>query len=215
MSWFGGKKKKEDATPQEAIQRLRTTEEMLQKKSDFLETKIMQEMKTAKTAGLKNKRVALNALKRKKRYEAQLNQIDGTLSTIEFQREALENANTNTEVLKNMGFAAKALKSAHDELGDIDSVHDLMDDINEQQELATEISDAISRPVGFGNEIDDDDLLAELESMEQEAMDEAMLDVPNVDSVMTDLPSVPTSAPTRQVQEEEDEDMAALAAWAT
>ena len=60
--------------------------------------------------------MALNALKRKKRLEKQLAQIDGTLSTIEFQREALENANTNTEVLKNMGFAAKALKSAHQQL---------------------------------------------------------------------------------------------------
>lgn len=59
---------------------------------------------------------ALQALKRKKRYEKQLTQIDGTLSTIEFQREALENANTNTEVLKNMGFAAKAMKAAHDNM---------------------------------------------------------------------------------------------------
>ena len=41
---------------------------MLQKKSDFLEGKIIQELKTAKNAGLKNKRVALNALKRKRRY---------------------------------------------------------------------------------------------------------------------------------------------------
>lgn len=59
---------------------------------------------------------ALQALKRKKRYEKQLAQIDGTLSTIEFQREALENANTSNEVLKNMGFAAKALKAAHKDL---------------------------------------------------------------------------------------------------
>lgn len=59
---------------------------------------------------------ALQALKRKKRYEKQLAQIDGTLSTIEFQREALENANTNTEVLKNMGFAAKAMKTAHENM---------------------------------------------------------------------------------------------------
>ncbi len=57
--------------------------------------------------------VALAALKRKKRYEKQLQQIDGTLSTIEFQREALENASTNTEVLNVMGAAAKALKVAH------------------------------------------------------------------------------------------------------
>lgn len=51
-----------------------------------------------------------------------MNKIDGTLCTIEFQREALENANTNTEVLKNMGFAAKALEGAHKEIGDIDKV---------------------------------------------------------------------------------------------
>lgn len=56
---------------------------------------------------------ALQALKRKKRYEKQLQQIDGTLSTIEFQREALENASTNTEVLNVMGSAAKALQAAH------------------------------------------------------------------------------------------------------
>ena len=56
---------------------------------------------------------ALQALKRKKRYEKQLQQIDGTLSTIEFQRDALENASTNTEVLRVMGDAAKALKAAH------------------------------------------------------------------------------------------------------
>ena len=59
---------------------------------------------------------ALMCLKRKKRLEKQLAQIDGTLSTIEFQREALENASTNTEVLKNMSYAAKALKSAHQQL---------------------------------------------------------------------------------------------------
>lgn len=63
-------------------------------------------------------KAALQALKRKKRYEKQLAQIDGTLSTIEYQREALENANTNTEVLKNMGYAAKAMKNAHQNMYD-------------------------------------------------------------------------------------------------
>lgn len=59
---------------------------------------------------------ALQALKRKKRLEQQLTQIDGTLSTIEFQREALENSHTNTEVLKNMGYAAKAMKHVHENM---------------------------------------------------------------------------------------------------
>jgi hypothetical protein len=54
---------------------------------------------------------AIQALKRKKRYEKQLQQIDGTLSTIEMQRQALEEANTNTAVLQTMKNAADALKA--------------------------------------------------------------------------------------------------------
>jgi charged multivesicular body protein 4 len=60
--------------------------------------------------------VAIQALKRKKRYEAQLQQIDGTLSTLEFQREVLENASSNAEVLKVMGDASKAFKNANQNL---------------------------------------------------------------------------------------------------
>uniref|UniRef100_U3JTW0 Charged multivesicular body protein 4B n=1 Tax=Ficedula albicollis TaxID=59894 RepID=U3JTW0_FICAL len=132
---------------------------------------------------------ALQALKRKKRYEKQLAQIDGTLSTIEFQREALENANTNTEVLKNMGFAAKAMKAAHDNM-DIDKVDELMQDIAEQQELADEISTAISKPVGFGEEFDEDELMAELEELEQEELDKNLLEISGPETVP--LPNVPS-----------------------
>lgn len=38
---------------------------------------------------------------------------------------------------------------------DIDKVDELMQDIAEQQELADEISTAISKPVGFGEEFDE------------------------------------------------------------
>ena len=55
------------------------------------------------------------------RYDKQLQQIDGTMSTIEMQREALEGANTNTAVLKTMNDAAKALKKANADL-DVDKV---------------------------------------------------------------------------------------------
>ncbi|XP_029948501.1 charged multivesicular body protein 4b-like [Salarias fasciatus] len=209
----GGKGGKQP-TPQEAIQRLRETEEMLSKKQDFLEKKIEQELLTAKKNGTKNKRAALLALKRKKRYEKQLAQIDGTLSTIEFQRDALENANTNTEVLKNMGFAADAMKAAHGHM-DINKVDDLMADITEQQEIAQEISDVISRPVGFGEDYDEDELMAELEELEQEELDKNLLEIEGTEDVP--LPSVPsTSLPSRPAkkQEEEDDEMADLEAWA-
>ncbi|XP_030071867.1 charged multivesicular body protein 4c [Microcaecilia unicolor] len=198
-------------TPQEALGRLRETEEMLTKKQEYLEKKIEQELATARKHGTKNKRAALQALKRKKRLEKQLVQIDGTLSTIEFQREALENSHTNTEVLKNMGYAAKAMKAAHANM-DLDKIDSLMQDIHEQQDIAQEISDAISRPAGFGEEFDEDDLMAELEELEQEELNKHMANVrlPSVPS--TSLPSRP--ATSRKRVEDEDE-MKQLAAWAT
>jgi len=220
MSWlakaFGVKKGGKSPSPQEAIQKLRETEEMLQKKADFLETKVTKELNIAKQHGTKNpqsKRIALQALKRKKRYEKQLLQIDGTLSTIEFQREALENATTNTEVLGVMGEAAKALQGAHKNM-DIDQVQELMDNVAEQNEIANEISEAISNPIGFGQDIDEDDLLAELEEIEQEEINEKLLDI---GSPSIDLPSVPTAdLPTPTATKDvEDEDLKELMQWAT
>lgn len=112
----------------------------------------------------------------------------GTLTTIEYQREALENANTNTEVLKIMGGAAKALKQAHNNM-DIDKVEDLMDEVREQQQIADEISNVISNPIGFGQDVDDDDLLKELEELEQEELDKQLLETGEPET----LPEVPSA----------------------
>ncbi|XP_068604060.1 charged multivesicular body protein 4c [Brachionichthys hirsutus] len=205
-------------SPQEAINKLRETEEMLTKKQDFLEKRIDQEILIAKKNGTKNKRLSLQALKRKKRFEQQLTQIDGTLSTIEFQREALENSHTNTEVLKNMGFASKALKHVHENL-DIDNIDDMMQDITEQQDMAKEISEVISRP--FGETYDEDELLAELEELEQEELDDSMKTMGGLPSVPSaSLPAVRPSQRHRMREStkkrvEEDDDVRMLASWAT
>ena len=53
---FGGGKKGEPPSPQQAIQKLRETEEMLSKKSEYLEKKIERELAIAKKSGMKNKR---------------------------------------------------------------------------------------------------------------------------------------------------------------
>lgn len=198
-------------TPQEAIHKLRETEDMLTKKQAFLEQKIDLEIATAKKHGTKNKRAALQALKRKKRYEEQLKQIDGTLSTIEFQREALENSHTNTEVLKNMGYAAKAMKKVHESL-DVNNVEDLMLDISEQQDIAREISDAIGGPIG--EQYDEDELLAELAELEEEELEDTMGALPSVPS--SKLPTArhgQRSSARRKV--EEDNDMRMLESWGT
>jgi len=216
---FGGKGKAQPVTSGEAIQKLRDTEDMLMKKQDFLEKKIEQEVATARKNAKTNKRAALQALKRKKRYDSQLQQIDGTMSTIEMQREALEGANTNTAVLTTMNDAAKALKSANKGM-DVDNVQEMMDDIAEQQDVAKEIADAIANPVAFGQEFDEDELEAELDALgdeleleEQEALDDQMLNIGPLPSVPA--AQVPTVVQPAKKKVEEDDDMAELAAWAS
>lgn len=52
----GGKKEEKGPSTEEAIQNLRSTEEMLIKKQEFLEKKIEQEVAIAKKNGTTNKR---------------------------------------------------------------------------------------------------------------------------------------------------------------
>ncbi|NWS41353.1 CHM4C protein, partial [Probosciger aterrimus] len=200
-------------SPQEALARLRETEEMLSKKQVYLETRIERELTLARQHGTKNKRAALQALKRKKRYEKQLSQIDGTLSTIEFQREALENSHTNTEVLKNMGYAAQAMKKVHENILTSKKIHLVkMLTLGKRRDL----------PRGCDSWMAEDELMAELEELEQEELNKGMRDVrlPSVPS--TSLPSRPVdgycysvfAASTRKRAEDEDE-MKKLAAWAS
>lgn len=131
--------------------------------------------------------VALQALKRKKRYETQLEQLQGQLTTIEVQREALENANTNQAVLETMKGAADALKKTHKDMN-VDNVHELMDDIAEQNDVANEISQAISSGI-IGTAVDDDELAKELEALEQEELDKDLLNVGPTPNKLPDVPS--------------------------
>mgnify|MGYP001133229530 CR=1 FL=1 len=214
---FGGKKEASAATPQESIQKLLDTEELLMKKQAFLETKIKEEIQTAVKHGTKNKRAALMALNRKRQHEKNLSHIDGVLQTLEFQRQALENASTNAEVLNVMSAASKTLKQSHNNM-DIDQVHDLMEDIAEQQDVANEIAEAISNPVGFGSAIDDDDLLAELNALEQEELDKQLIEA---QPAPVSLPSVPSHGLPTAVEKpsssraKEQDDLDALSNWAS
>ncbi|XP_022348574.1 charged multivesicular body protein 4a [Enhydra lutris kenyoni] len=207
---FGTGKKEKGPTPEEAIQKLKDTEKILIKKQEFLEQRIQQELQMAKKHGIKNKRAALQALRRKKRLEQQLAQTDGTLSTLEFQREAIENATTNAEVVRTMELAAQGMKKAYQDM-DIDKVDELMADITEQQEVAQQISDAISQPVGFGDVVDEDELLEELEELEQEELARDLLTVGDKEEEPPiELPSVPSTHLPAGPAPEADEDEEAL-----
>ncbi|XP_001607499.1 charged multivesicular body protein 4b-like [Nasonia vitripennis] len=186
-----GKKKKitMQKTADEAIQELRKIEELLGKRQDFLESKMKQEETIARQNSNKNKRAAIQALKRRRRFAKQLQQIDARLSTLEMQREALESANTHTAVLTTMKNAADALRAAYQNM-DVDQVHDMMGDIAEQQDLAEELANAISNPA-FGQEVDEAELEKELDELEQEEVQRKLLTL-RIDT--GELPDVPATA---------------------
>eukprot|EP01116_Phalansterium_solitarium_P003312 TRINITY_DN14137_c0_g1_i1.p1 TRINITY_DN14137_c0_g1~~TRINITY_DN14137_c0_g1_i1.p1 ORF type:complete len:221 (+),score=31.18 TRINITY_DN14137_c0_g1_i1:143-805(+) len=216
MPLFGSKKKA--PPPKESIAKLRETLDMLEKREGFLQKKADAEIANAKKfMQQKNKRAALMCLKRKKTYEAQMEKLSGARMTIETQVMALEGANVNMETIKAMKAGAASLKGIHQDMN-IDQVDDVMDDIREQMDLATEISDAISQPLG-GEVYDEDELLNELEELEQESLDEQFLGglnkapaVPSGKLPVAATPS-PAAAPSKsKAQVDEDAELAALEA---
>lgn len=125
-------------------------------------------------------------------------QVQGTLTTIETQREALENANTNAAVLDTMKGAADALKKTHKDMN-VDNVHEMMDDIAEQNDVANEISNAISNGI-ITSTVDEDELAKELEELEQEELDKDLLNVGPATNKLPDVPS--TDLPTTSKDKE-------------
>lgn len=211
-SMFSKSSKEKPPTPQEAIQKIRDVEDLLNKKSQYIEKKIQDELDVARKNGVKNKRVALQALKRKKRYEEQLTKIDGTLTTLEYQREVLESASTNAQVIRVMSDATKAFKSANSNM-DVDKVHDIMDDIAEQQQIAEEISGAISNPIGFDQNVDEDELLRELEELQDQDLEDELLKIPDAPS--HNLPTANKVKPsTSKVKNDDEDELSKMAAWA-
>ncbi|KAI9276210.1 Snf7-domain-containing protein [Sporodiniella umbellata] len=213
MNLFFGKAKSK-TTAKDAIYKLRETLDMLEKRQSFLEIKAENELKTAKLNATKNRRVALMALKRKKAYEGNIEKINGARMTIETQMMAIENANVNLETMGAMRAGAEAMKNIHGSM-DIDKVDSTMDDIRDQMDIANEISEAISRPVGASDELDEDELLNELEELEQEELDAKMLETP---SPVVSAPNVPLHTPvnahksTSATEDDEEAELRALQA---
>ena len=158
---------------EEVMQKLKQTEMMLEKKQEYLDMKYDDENAIARKHARTSKRLALQALKRRKRVEERLRKIDGALTILEFQREALENVETNTELFKILNYTARGtLRDAQQAL-DTEDFHDTNDAIHEQTEISKEISEAVcgvgsNQDFDDDNGDDDDELRAELEAIGQE-----------------------------------------------
>ncbi|KAL5047996.1 vacuolar-sorting protein snf7 [Aspergillus fruticulosus] len=220
-SWFGGaaaQKRKE--APKNAILQLRSHLDMLQKREKHLENQMNEQEAIAKKNVTTNKNAAKAALRRKKVHEKNLEQTQAQIVQLEQQIYSIEAANINHETLAAMKAAGAAMEKIHNGMT-VEQVDETMtrDKLRELQTVNDEIAIAITNP-GFGEQVDEEDLDAELEGMEQEAMDERMLHtgtVPladqlnrlpapaNAERSRLQLTSIPLAAKAKQKEEEDEE----------
>jgi len=171
MSWFGARRDPKQSA-RDAIVNLRQQLQMIEKKEEYLQKKIAEELKKAKANAVTNKQVATAALKRKKASEVELDRLAGTRLQLEMQVNTLESANLNAETMAAMKRGADALKVIHNGMT-VDQVDATMNEVIQQREIAEDIAGIISNPIS-GDPIDEDELLEELNNLEQEQLDERL-----------------------------------------
>lgn len=113
--------------------------------------------------------------------------------TLETQVMNLESAAQNAETFKAMQAGKVAMSNIRKDT-DIGKVDELMDDIKEEMDMASEISGALAQPID-PLMADDDELLAELELLGANDVDEQLLSRPvatkDDDMMVSTFPNVP------------------------
>ncbi|KAK5868022.1 hypothetical protein PBY51_012469 [Eleginops maclovinus] len=175
----------EKLTKQEETETLSDREELLMKKREFLRKKVDQEFLFAKNNSRKNRRAALQALRRKKWYEKHLKYID---------------------------CAVKAMKSAHAHLEIVNKLNDVMKNITEEPDLTQDISETLLSSAGFEVEFDEDELLAELQRLEM-SVDESVLNKDKTEKRLSSTAS--PSQPAMTEEEDIEGDLERLRSWAS
>ncbi|OJJ47549.1 hypothetical protein ASPZODRAFT_131072 [Penicilliopsis zonata CBS 506.65] len=208
-SWFGGAaaQKRKDA-PKNAILGLREQLDMLQKREKHLENQMEEQDAVARKNISTNKNAAKAALRRKKVHEKNLEQTTAQIAQLEQQIYSIEAANINLETLKAMQNAGTAMAQIHGNLT-VEKIDETMDKLREQHQLSEEISQAITN-TPLGEQPDEDELEAELEGLEQEAMDQQLLQTGTI-PVADQLSGLPPAAngelkaKSKQIEEDDEE----------
>lgn len=131
MSYFGGRRDPKQSA-RDAIVTLRQQLQMLEKKEEYLQKKIDEEVAKARANATTNKTgswhiyliiimligimwpsAATNALRRKKVHEQEMDRLQGTRMQLEMQVNTLESANMNAETMAALKKGADALKHIH------------------------------------------------------------------------------------------------------
>jgi charged multivesicular body protein 5 len=139
---------------------------------------------------------AMEVLKRKKMYENQRDMVAGQQFNIDQASFGIESAKANVQTIAAMKGANQELKRTMKKDLNIDDVEDLADDMAEMMEDFNEINEMLGRNFSTPDDIDEADLDAELELLEDEMFDEENADA--LDATPSylqtnEMPNIPTT----------------------
>ncbi|ABP00341.1 predicted protein [Ostreococcus lucimarinus CCE9901] len=199
----------------DAIDRIKTTLEMLEKKESLMARKIAEELANAREANRQgNKRRALQHLKKKKLYEAQLDALATSQLKLQEQVIMLEGSKATSETYGALRSGADAMRRMVKETK-IEDVDATMDAISEQTEQMRQVQEALGQPVGFAAELDEDELEEELAELDALDVEDKLLDSELARELEEEpaMPSVPLpSVPAPAIAADEEAELKALQA---
>jgi charged multivesicular body protein 5 len=201
MNRVFGKKKKEAPAPSlgDTSSSLGGRIEEMDKKIAGLENELRvykEKIKKATSPAAKKslQKRAMEVLKRKKMYEQQRDMVAGQQFNIDQASFGIESAKANVQTVAAMKSANTQLKATLKNDLNIDDVEDLADDMVEMMEDFNEINEALGRNFATPEDLDEADLEAELEMLEDE-LEEEVAETDATPSYLqaSSLPDTPTT----------------------
>ena len=141
---------------------------------------------------------ALRTLKQKRMYEGQLAQLQQQTFNMEQAAMTTENLKNTMATVDAMRIANKEMKKQYKgiDIDKIENIHFEMEDLIEQ---ANEIQESLGRSYGVPEEVDEEDLQAELDAL---GLDDDLLGENETPSYLTEAASLPDFIDTAPIEEE-------------
>jgi hypothetical protein len=129
--------------------------QMLKKSNDLL--------REAKECQRTNRPRAITLMKQKQEYDRQAASYEGMIANLEKTNMALDSAATSAQLAKNMQQSSISIKNVLSGTS-VAEIEGIADDLDDTMHEVGALSDALSRPMGGGAYVDEDELLAQLDN---------------------------------------------------
>ena len=191
FNFFGKKKHAEKPQPQFAPVDLNATSHGISNRKNDTQLKLGQVEKELKGALVEYRQArtpqqkaqakskAMRLLKKKKLYQAHVNNLENTQMAVESAAMDVDIMKDNMAIMQTMKSTVQMQKDMMHAMGGIDSMYDVMDDMQEIKEQQEEFNDEMQR--NFDIDVDDADLNDEIDELDYQMrmeMDNQGMQVP-------------------------------------